>query len=92
MTLELLNQYVMPINRKMKKKLKVPKVPPRVLIDFATKCNLRCPMCVVWGSEEERKIDEVKGVMNLENARKFLMKFQNIPSNHLFNQIWENHS
>ena len=72
MTLELLNQYVMPINRKMKKKLKVPKVPPRVLIDFATKCNLRCPMCVVWGSEEERKIDEVKGVMNLKNARKFL--------------------
>jgi len=27
----------------------VPDLPPRVLLDLAQKCNLRCPMCVVWG-------------------------------------------
>lgn len=50
----------------------VPDFPKRVLIDFATRCNLRCPMCPVWGSEEEREIDQVKGVMELQAARKIL--------------------
>lgn len=35
--------------------------PPRLLIDLATRCNLRCPMCSVWGDEEIAK--GVKGVM-----------------------------
>ena len=29
----------------------VSELPERLLIDFATKCNLRCPMCPVWGSD-----------------------------------------
>jgi MoaA/NifB/PqqE/SkfB family radical SAM enzyme len=49
----------------------VPDMPPRVLIDFATKCNLRCGMCPVWGESEE-SIDSVKGLMALENARRLL--------------------
>ena len=46
------------------KPLPVPELPERVLIDFATKCNLRCPMCPVWGSEDDNAIDSVKGIMD----------------------------
>lgn len=53
------------------KPLPVPDMPPRVLIDFATKCNLRCSMCPVWG-EDENSIQSVKGVMAVENARRLL--------------------
>jgi pyruvate-formate lyase-activating enzyme len=52
--------------------LPVPEFPERLLVDFATRCNLRCPMCPVWGSDDERAIDEVKGVMDLEAARRML--------------------
>lgn len=52
--------------------LPVADVPERLLIDFATRCNLRCPMCVVWGSEEARKVDEVQGIMDIERARRLL--------------------
>lgn len=52
--------------------LPVPDVPERLLIDFATRCNLRCPMCVVWGSEEARKVDEVQGIMDIQRARQLL--------------------
>jgi MoaA/NifB/PqqE/SkfB family radical SAM enzyme len=47
----------------------VSELPERVLVDFATKCNLRCPMCPVWGSEDNNAIDSVKGVMNADAAR-----------------------
>jgi len=43
--------------------LPVSPLPERVIIDYATKCNLRCPMCPVWGSEEEGAIDAVTGIM-----------------------------
>lgn len=52
--------------------MEVPDLPPRVLLDLATKCNLRCPMCPVWGSEDNNAIDSVVGVMNLQAARKML--------------------
>jgi MoaA/NifB/PqqE/SkfB family radical SAM enzyme len=38
-------------------------LPERVLIDFATRCNLRCPMCPVWGSDDNQSIASVKGIM-----------------------------
>src|SRR6185436_11062849 len=47
-------------------------LPERALIDFATKCNLRCPMCPVWGSEDEAAIDSVEGVMDLDASRRLL--------------------
>lgn len=50
----------------------VTELPERVLIDYATKCNLRCPMCPVWGSEDPEAIDAVKGLMDVEAARKML--------------------
>lgn len=50
----------------------VPDMPPRVLIDFALKCNLRCGMCPVWGTDDEAAIDSIKGLMSLENARRLI--------------------
>src|SRR5271170_7171205 len=44
----------------------------RLLIDFATKCNLRCPMCPVWGSEDNNAIDSVKGTMDADASVKLL--------------------
>ena len=52
--------------------LPVSDLPERVLMDLATKCNLRCPMCPVWGSEDEAAIDSVEGVMDLEASRHLL--------------------
>ena len=52
------------------KPLPVLELPERLLIDFATKCNLRCPMCPVWGSNDEGEIDRVLGNMDLDAARK----------------------
>jgi radical SAM protein with 4Fe4S-binding SPASM domain len=54
------------------KPLPVDELPERVLIDFATKCNLRCPMCPVWGSEDNNAINSVKGVMNADAATRLL--------------------
>jgi MoaA/NifB/PqqE/SkfB family radical SAM enzyme len=50
----------------------VPELPPRVLLDLATKCNLRCPMCPVWGSGDDAAIDNVAGVMELGASRRLL--------------------
>lgn len=52
--------------------LPVPELPPRVLLDLATKCNLRCPMCTVWGSGDDTAIESVEGAMDVESSRKLL--------------------
>ena len=44
----------------------VPELPPRVIMDFATKCNLRCGMCPVWGSDDEAGIESVEGLKNVD--------------------------
>lgn len=54
------------------KPLPVSELPERLLIDFATKCNLQCPMCPVWGTPEDPRVEEVEGIMDLEAARKLL--------------------
>lgn len=58
--------------------LPVPEEPERLLVDFATKCNLRCPMCPVWGLEAD-KIEPLKGTMDLDAARKMLDQFATQP-------------
>ncbi|MEM7406144.1 MAG: radical SAM protein [Pseudomonadota bacterium] len=55
----------------------VPEQPERLLLDYATRCNLRCPMCIVWGSEEDRLIDDVKGIMDLDGSRRVLDEVMN---------------
>jgi uncharacterized radical SAM superfamily Fe-S cluster-containing enzyme len=57
------------------KPLPVSEMPERLLIDYATRCNLRCPMCPVWGLEDEAAIDPVKGIMDLQAARRMLDEF-----------------
>ena len=59
------------------KPLPVPEMPERLLIDYATRCNLRCHMCPVWGLEDDNAIDNVKGIMDLDAARKMLDEFTN---------------
>lgn len=54
------------------KPMPIPELPGRVLLDLATKCNLRCPMCVVWGSEDDESVESVTGVMDLEASRRLL--------------------
>ena len=53
----------------------VPEMPERLLMDFATRCNLRCPMCPVWGLEDDAQIKPLEGTMGLEAARKVLDEF-----------------
>ncbi|TMI79765.1 MAG: hypothetical protein E6H04_09960, partial [Bacillati bacterium ANGP1] len=52
--------------------LPVSDLPERVLLDLATRCNLRCPMCPVWGSPDNEAIDSVVGVMDVEASRRLL--------------------
>lgn len=52
--------------------LPVTDLPSRYLLDLATKCNLRCPMCPVWGSPDNDSIDSVKGVMDIAASKKIL--------------------
>lgn len=52
--------------------LPVPDLPPRVILDLATKCNLRCQMCPVWGSDDEDAVAAAKGVMDLAKAKQLL--------------------
>ena len=54
------------------KPLPVSELPERLVVDFATKCNLRCPMCPVWGSDDNNAIDGVKGIMAEDPARRML--------------------
>ena len=58
----------------------VTELPERVLIDFATKCNLRCPMCPVWGSDDNNAINSVKGVMQADAATRLLDEISPGPS------------
>ena len=47
-------------------------------MDLATKCNLRCQMCPVWGSEDEEAVENAKGIMKLENAKRVLDEVMSI--------------
>ena len=60
------------------KPLPIPEMPERLLIDYATRCNLRCHMCPVWGLEDENAIDGVKGIMDVDAARRMLDQFTNV--------------
>lgn len=61
------------------KPLPVPDLPDRLLVDFATRCNLRCPMCPVWGVEDDAAIEPLKGAMDIEAARRMLDAFAGKP-------------
>lgn len=50
----------------------VSEFPSRVILDLRTTCNLRCPMCPVWGVGDEDAQETVSGIMPLEKARAIL--------------------
>jgi MoaA/NifB/PqqE/SkfB family radical SAM enzyme len=52
--------------------LPVADLPARVLMDLATKCNLRCPMCPVWGQDDEGALEAAKGVMDIAASKRLL--------------------
>jgi radical SAM protein with 4Fe4S-binding SPASM domain len=55
---------------KKSKKTKTPALPPRVLVDVNSNCNLQCPQCLVHGnSEDPRAIRYKNKVMPLEKAK-----------------------
>lgn len=59
--------------------LPVPLEPRRLLIDFATRCNLRCGMCPVWGRETEATREPLLGELSLDDTRKLLDQFTTRP-------------
>jgi radical SAM protein with 4Fe4S-binding SPASM domain len=53
--------------------LPVPDLPPRVLLDLVTDCNLKCPMCIVHGETNDPRLKAyLKQNMGLENSQRIL--------------------
>src|SRR6266542_6881647 len=53
--------------------LPVPELPPRVLLDLVTDCNLKCPMCIVHGGTDDPRLNDfLKKSMSLDNAKRVL--------------------
>lgn len=54
-------------------KLPLEPYPNRVLMDLSSDCNLKCPMCVVHGSTDDPKVNEIiKKNMKVIDAKKIL--------------------
>lgn len=52
---------------------KVSELPERMLLDLRTECNLKCPMCLLHGSDDDPEIKAAAiGEMGLEGAREIL--------------------
>ncbi len=51
---------------------KVPDLPERILMDISGRCNLRCPMCLVHGLEDDDLRESAIGYMDYDGARKIL--------------------
>lgn len=55
----------------------VPPLPPRVIMDLRTDCNLKCPMCLVHGDPDNPQLKGfLRRDMPLEQARKMLDELQ----------------
>lgn len=53
--------------------LPVPDLPPRVLLDLRTDCNLKCPMCIVHGETDDPRLKAfLRRSMPLDQARTIL--------------------
>ncbi|QTH71043.1 radical SAM/SPASM domain-containing protein [Pseudoalteromonas xiamenensis] len=54
-------------------RIQVTELPPRILLDLYTDCNLKCPMCVVHGDPDSPQLKGMlKKSMTLANAKKIL--------------------
>lgn len=52
--------------------LPVPEVPERLLLDLHGACNLRCPMCLLHGSDDREAVQAKIGTMTVEAARRIM--------------------
>ena len=61
-----------------KKTWDVPDIPERYLLDLRSECNLRCPMCLLHGSNDEEKKVGAIGSMNSEDATRILDEIKDV--------------
>lgn len=55
----------------------VPELPPRVLMDLRTDCNLKCPMCIVHGGTDDPRLKAfLRRNTDFEKVRKALDELQ----------------
>ena len=50
----------------------VPDLPERLLLDLHGACNLRCPMCLLHGSDDRVAVKAKIGTMGVERARRIM--------------------
>lgn len=55
----------------------VPELPERILLDLRTDCNLRCPMCLLHGSDDQEKKANAIGIMDVDQAKQILDEVMN---------------
>ncbi len=54
-------------------RIPVTELPGRLLLDFSSDCNLKCPMCVVHGSTDDPRVAAViKKSMRIEHSKQIL--------------------
>lgn len=54
-------------------RIPVTELPERLLLDFSSDCNLKCPMCVVHGTTDDPRVAAViKKSMKIEHAKQIL--------------------
>ncbi|MBS29099.1 MAG: molybdopterin biosynthesis protein MoeA [Alphaproteobacteria bacterium] len=55
------------------KNLTAPDLPPRIIMDLRTDCNLKCPMCIVHGDPENEKLKGwLRRETDMDKVRKVL--------------------
>ena len=53
--------------------LTAPELPPRIIMDLRTDCNLKCPMCIVHGQTDDPRLKAwLRRDMDIDKARKAL--------------------
>lgn len=51
----------------------VPRLPPRMIMDLRTDCNLKCPMCIVHGQTDDPRLKAwLRRDMDIDKAREVL--------------------
>lgn len=58
---------------------KVSELPPRIIMDLRTDCNLKCPMCIVHGQTDDPRLKAwLRRDMDIDKARKVLDEVMSI--------------
>ncbi len=51
---------------------RVPELPERLLLDLRGACNLKCPMCLLHGSDDRAAVEAKIGTMTVDQARRIM--------------------